>query len=110
MPENDSSTAATDPVGFLGKYLRDQVGDVWGIEPLDNETGIPGTTYKFTKCKALRLSRDAGYEALDICRAHEAYWQAIADSLPGHPGFTFTQTMKDGADYCVALLIPPPGE
>ncbi len=107
MAENGSSRAADDPVGFLGQYLCDQVGEVWGIEPTVNETGRPGDTYRFTKCKALRLSREAGYEQLDICRAHTAYWQAMAGSLPNPAGFEFTQTMKGGAPYCIALISPP---
>jgi hypothetical protein len=107
VPEHETPSATQDPVGFLGQYLRDQVGEVWGIEPMDNDTGQPGAAYRFTKCKALRLSRDAGYEQLDICRAHTAYWAAMADSLPGRPGFEFTQTMKEGAPYCVALITPP---
>ena len=98
-PEDDGS------VMFLGRFMMDQVGRTWGIEPI--QESATGSSYKFTQCKSLDLAREAGIETLDMCRAHERYWQTMGDSLEGRPNFHFVQMMKYGAPYCIATIEPP---
>ena len=115
MPNGDAPSdhvpeeISRDPVGFLSKYMLESVGEVWGVVPTESPAGSDDAVFKFTKCKALRMAREAGYLALDICQAHEAYWDAMAGSLPGRPTFRFTDTMKDGAPYCTAVITQPAG-
>lgn len=98
-PRDDGS------VLFLGRFMMDQVGGTWGIEPI--KESATGSSYKFTRCKSLDLAREAGIETLDMCRAHERYWQTMGDSLEGRPNFHFVQMMKYGAPYCIATIEPP---
>ena len=91
-----------DPTLFVGRYIRDTVGNGFGLQVVFEEPG--SCHYRLTRCTLLEKARARGTEALDICEAHEEFWQTVARSVVDGPSVRFSPTMRDGHDCCEVRL------
>src|SRR5947208_5463130 len=88
-----------DPTLFLGKYIRETVGNGFGLQVVSEESG--DCHYQLTRCTLLEKMKERGVTGdFDICEAHEEFWQTVARSVVDGPSVRFSPTMRDGHPTC----------
>ena len=101
-------TPDEDPTVWVGRYIRDTVGTGFGLRVVSEEAGT--CHYQLTRCTLLEKMRARGTGELDICEAHEEFWQTVARSVGAGPSVRFSPTMRDGHPCCEVWLrgVPSP--
>jgi hypothetical protein len=91
-----------DPTVFVGRYIRDTVGNGFGLQVVSEAPG--SCHYQLTRCTLLEKARARGTTELDICEAHEEFWQTVSRSVVDGPSVRFSPTMRDGHFCCEVRL------
>jgi hypothetical protein len=88
---------------WLGKYIRDTVGNGFGLQVISERPG--DCHYRLTRCSLLENARSRGVAGqLAICEAHEEFWATVARSIAGGPSVRFAPTLRDGHFCCEVHL------